>query len=180
MRKKKVEIAYCPLLANNLQRLAKELDIPYKVIRLWRETWLSSPVSPNDFRTLVIVSEHIWASDQLIKIQLARRSRASRLALALDAGHSKPESFLRKIILRKMLEGKRVPSSKRLIATVRSWYPNGYLLISARSIRAARAWAGDEMQRAAQDEGYRQTLFQSVRAKVEAENPVISDKNSPE
>jgi hypothetical protein len=170
MRKKKVNINYCPLLANNLEGMAKELDIPYKVIRLWRESWLSSPVSPEDFRTLAIISEHVWASDQLIKIQLARRSRASRLTLALDAGHSKPESFLRKIVLRKMLEGKRVPPSKRLIATVRSWYPNGYLLIKAKTIRAAKAWASDEMQRAAQDDAYRQILLKSAYAKVGADD----------
>jgi len=166
MRKKKVEIAYCPLLANNIQRLAKELSLPYKVVRLWRETWLSSPVSPEDFRTLAVISEHVWGSDQLIKVQLARRTRSARLTLALDAGHSKPESFLRKIILREMLEGKRVPSSRRLIATVRSWYPNGYLLISARTIRAAKAWASDEIQRAAQDDDYRQILLKSAYAKV--------------
>lgn len=163
MRKKKLSLSYSQLLANNLRQLAIELNIPYKVVSLWRQSWLSSPVTPEDFRTLVIIATHVWGSDQMIKIQLARRSRAARLALALDAGHSKPEAFLRKIILRSMLEGKRVPSSKRLVATVRAWYPNGYLLVNAKTIRAAKQWAKEELEKAEHDAEYRRTLLESVR-----------------
>jgi hypothetical protein len=132
---------YSITLAANLDDLSKALGIPRKILNRWRKEWLSYPVSPEQFETLRVIAGYIWGVNTILKTQLARMSSSDRIRLVNDAGIPKPMSYCRNIILKRMLSGEPSLPSKVLIGRVRSFYPNGYVCVTPKAIRAARAWA---------------------------------------
>jgi hypothetical protein len=78
MKKTTLLPQYSPALAADLSGLAKSLGIPKKFINLWRQEWLSYPVTPDQFQALIIIATHVWGVDTCIKAQLARKSVGDR------------------------------------------------------------------------------------------------------
>jgi hypothetical protein len=79
-----------------------------------------------------------------------------------DAGKSKPLSYCRNAILKRMLDGEPSLSAKILKERVRCFYPNGYVVVTSKTVRAARAWARRQYQKAINDSTYRENLVKSL------------------
>lgn len=154
---------YSITIGANLDDLAKAIGIPRKVLNIWRKQWLSYPVPPDQYETLRVVVSYVWGINTLLKTQLARMSTGDRMRLVNDAGIPKPLAYCRNVILKRMLLGEPSLPAKILIGRVRSFYPNGYVCVTPKAIRAARAWARRNFIKACLDPEYRIILLKSLR-----------------
>jgi hypothetical protein len=187
-KKRLLTIPYTPELAGNVERLSQEMGIPLKVLRRWRRQpeqgeevgWLSNPVTEQEFSTLLVIRNYVWAIEDLLRVQLSILSEPRRTKLCRTSDLSWIENIVYEDILRSYCLGKgkylRIDS---YVKRLRGRYPNGALQLTRSIFLKAKRAAYDRLRRAKAkgDEEYLR-LLRSVNLDLDEAGQVIEFQRS--
>jgi len=162
----KIEGDYTMAIANDVAKLAKHLRIPQKVLRGWFITefghclgWLSSPVTREHYAILLIIANHLWGNEKLIRIQLGEKAQSRRDHILRGSGLTWIEQVvLEDVLRRKCLGQRRYLTWAHYISCLRGRYPEGYRQLDGPTFTKMKKKACDLLRYAKNNGQYERLL----------------------